>query len=138
MDPGGWGQCWSVLSAAGGYVPTVLSLLTRQLRGPSWIMRRDVRSRFCGGKSPCSALPRGGRVRAKPVPSCPHSGRYLELGCQRVAGAFQRGGIQALLVGLQPMPVLCPLHRLVHVSQDLPALVPGTAQLLMLWGPAWR
>ena len=35
------------------------------------------------------------------------------------------------------MPVLRSLHRLVHILEDVPALVPGSAQLVVLRGARW-
>lgn len=75
-----------------------------------------------------------GRHRVTPPRVPPGAGGYLELGSQGVAGPLQRGGIQAFLVALQAVPVLRLLHGLVHVLEDVPALVPGSAQLDVLRG----
>lgn len=119
----------------GRSVPTVLSLPMRQVSGPSWIMRREVRSRLCGGGGQRAAVSVAGTGR--PPPNPPGSWGYLELGSQGVAGPLQRGGVQAFLVALQAVPVLRLLHGLVHVLEDVPALVPGSAQLVVLRGARW-
>lgn len=75
-----------------------------------------------------------GRHRVTPPRVPPGAGGYLELGSQGVAGPLQRGGVQAFLVTLQAVPVLRLLHGLVHVLEDVPALVPGSAQLVVLRG----
>lgn len=63
-------------------------------------------------------------------------GPDLELCCQGVAGPLQGGGVQALLVAFQTVPVLCLLYRFVHILENFPALVPGPAEFLVLGGAA--
>lgn len=63
-------------------------------------------------------------------------GSDLELCCQGVAGPLQGGGVQALLVAFQAVPVLRLLHCFVHILENFPALVPGPAELLVLRGAA--
>lgn len=108
----------------------------RQARGPSWIIWRPRRSRFWAGQA------RSGQPgpRRDPPPSPLPSRRrqaYLELGCDGIAGPLQRGGIQPLLVGLQALLVLRLLDRLVHVPEELPAVVPSQAELLVLRSLPW-
>lgn len=57
---------------------------------------------------------------------------YLELCCQGIAGSLEGSGIQAFLVPLQSVTVLCLLHCFIHKLENLSALVPGTAELLVL------
>lgn len=61
-------------------------------------------------------------------------GSDLELRCQGVAGPLQGGGVQALLVAFQTVPVFRLLHCFIHILEDFPALVPGPAELLVLRG----
>ena len=60
----------------------------------------------------------------------------LNSAARGVAGPLQRGGVQALLVAFQTVPVLCLLYCFVHILENFPTLVPGPAEFLMLGGAA--
>lgn len=65
------------------------------------------------------------------------SREYPEFCSQGVAGPLQGSGVQAFLVLLEPVPILRSFDGVVNEPQDVPALIPSPAQLLLLWGARW-